>query len=150
MNYMKIMQNCDGITFSDEYGHLVFENEREVMAALRAGYDKRNIETYGLDTGNDDVVDAMRYCYNDVLSAHDYVSSINDPNGIDKVIFNDPATIIIWNDGSKTVVKCSKDESFDPEKGLAMAICKKVLGDKFKACFKHFIPEEKPELFTLD
>lgn len=46
------------------------------------------------------------------------------------VIFNDPATIIIWSDGSKTVVK-AENEPFDPEKGLAMAISKKVLGNKY-------------------
>lgn len=46
------------------------------------------------------------------------------------VIFNDPATIIIWADGSKTVVK-AENEPFDPEKGLAMAISKKVLGNKY-------------------
>lgn len=49
--------------------------------------------------------------------------------GIVDVIFNDPATIVIWADGSKTVVKAN-DEKFDPEKGLAMAISKKVLGNK--------------------
>lgn len=48
---------------------------------------------------------------------------------IKKVIFNDPATIVLWNDGTKTVVK-AVDEEFDPEKGLAMAITKKALGNK--------------------
>lgn len=54
--------------------------------------------------------------------------------GIKKVILNNPATIILWNDGTKTVVKCSKNEKFDPEKGLAMAISERVLGSysKFK------------------
>lgn len=69
--------------------------------------------------------------------------------GIEKVIFNDPATIILWTDGSKTVVKCSDDELFDPEKGLAMAICKKVLGDKFKKTFKEWIPEEDIDPITI-
>lgn len=46
---------------------------------------------------------------------------------IKKVIFNDPATIVYWKDGSKTIVKCD-GENFDKEKGLAMAISKKVLG----------------------
>lgn len=46
------------------------------------------------------------------------------------VIFSGPATIIKWTDGTKTVVKCSKVENFDPEKGLAMAIAKKALGNK--------------------
>lgn len=44
-----------------------------------------------------------------------------------KVIFNPPATVIIWEDGDKTVVKCSKNESFDPEKGIAMCMLKKLL-----------------------
>lgn len=48
---------------------------------------------------------------------------------IDKVTFNGPATIVNWKDGTKTIVKCD-NESFDPEKGLAMAIVKKVLGNK--------------------
>lgn len=55
--------------------------------------------------------------------------SFNDK--IKDVIFNDPATIVFWTDGSKTVVKCQKGETFDPEKGLAMAISKKVLGNDY-------------------
>ena len=46
-----------------------------------------------------------------------------------EVIFNDPATIVMWSDGSKTVVK-AENERFDPEKGLAMAISKRMLGNK--------------------
>lgn len=45
------------------------------------------------------------------------------------VMFNEPATIVFWADGTKTVVKAVYDE-FDPEKGLAMAIAKKALGNK--------------------
>lgn len=48
---------------------------------------------------------------------------------IDKVIFNNPATIIFWKDGTKTVVK-AVNEPFDKEKGLAMAISKKYFGNK--------------------
>ena len=50
--------------------------------------------------------------------------------GIKEVIFNDPATIVIWADGEKTVVKCQNGEPYDPEKGLAMAITKRALGNK--------------------
>lgn len=49
---------------------------------------------------------------------------------IKRVIFNPPATIVFWSDGSKTVVKCSKSEAFDPEKGLAMAIAKRAQGNR--------------------
>lgn len=44
---------------------------------------------------------------------------------IKNVIFNPPATIVFWTDGSKTVVKCNAKEEFDPEKGMAMAIAKR-------------------------
>lgn len=47
-----------------------------------------------------------------------------------KVIFNKPATIVIWEDGSKTVVKCQKGDVYDPEKGLALCFMKKALGNK--------------------
>lgn len=52
---------------------------------------------------------------------------------IQRVIFNDPATIVFWSDGTKTVVKKQKDDKkkkFDKEKGLAMAIAKKALGNQ--------------------
>lgn len=55
-----------------------------------------------------------------------------------KVIFNDPATIVFWNDGTKTVVKRYPGEPWDPEKGLAMAIVKKAFGnsDSYYKTFK--------------
>lgn len=46
-----------------------------------------------------------------------------------RVIFNQPATIILWNDGTKTVVKCGPNDVYDPEKGLAMCLLKKLCGN---------------------
>lgn len=59
---------------------------------------------------------------------------------IEKVIFNDPATVVYWKDGTKTVVKAQDGEPFDKEKGLAMAIVKKVYGNKgsYNEIFKEF------------
>lgn len=48
---------------------------------------------------------------------------------IKNVVFNDPATIVFWSDDTKTVVKSQNGELYDPEKGLAMAIVKKLMGD---------------------
>ena len=45
----------------------------------------------------------------------------------DRVIFNPPATIVYWKDGSKTVVK-THGEDFDEEKGFAMAVVKRLYG----------------------
>lgn len=44
----------------------------------------------------------------------------------EKVIFNPPATIVFWEDGTKTVVKATKDDIFNEEIGLAMALAKRV------------------------
>ena len=53
---------------------------------------------------------------------------------IKNVIFNDPATIVFWTDGTKTVVKCQEGDIFDPEKGLTMAIAKKAYSNKGSYC----------------
>ena len=62
---------------------------------------------------------------------------------IENVIFNDPATIVFWKDGTKTVVKC-ENETYDPEKGLAMAIAKRTLGNKgnYYETFKKWLPDD--------
>lgn len=60
-----------------------------------------------------------------------YGIRIADLMGIKKVIFNAPATIVLWNDGTKTVVKCSENDTFDPEKGLAFCFLKKLLGNNY-------------------
>ena len=49
---------------------------------------------------------------------------------IKDVKFHDQATIVFWEDGTKTVVKCGNNDIFDPEKGLAIAIAKRALGNQ--------------------
>ena len=73
----------------------------------------------------------------------DYI--IDRKEDIKKVIFNDPATIVYWKDGTKTVVKCQDGDVYDKEKGLAMCITKKFFGNKgnFNKVFNKFIGEDK-------
>lgn len=49
---------------------------------------------------------------------------------IEKVIFNPPATIVKWKDGTKTIVKCQDGDEFDWEKGLAMAYVKRAFNNE--------------------
>ena len=92
-----------------------------------------------------------KYCYDDVVTPRDLLnymygmSSSHIPE-IKNVIFNDPATIVFWEDGTKTVVKCQDGDEFDPEKGLAMAIAKKAYGNKSNYCnkMKKWLPKEYP------
>ena len=81
-----------------------------------------------------------------VYYASTTAKSVSAPS-IKKVIFNYPATIVLWSDGSKTVVKCQDGDIYDPEKGLAMAISKKALGNKGNYCneFKKWLPEDEEE-----
>lgn len=64
---------------------------------------------------------------------------------IEKVIFHDPATIVFWKDGFKTVVKCGSGDQFDAEKGLAMAIVKRYFGNKgnYNNILKKHLPKEE-------
>ena len=66
---------------------------------------------------------------------------------IRRVIFNNPATIVFWADGTKTVVKCQDGDTFVPEKGLAMAITKRALGNMGNYCneLKKWLPEKEED-----
>lgn len=55
---------------------------------------------------------------------------------IDKVIFNPPATIVFWKDGTKTVVKCKEGEEFSEWAGIALCLAKKLYGPNFHKIFK--------------
>lgn len=62
------------------------------------------------------------------------------------VKFSGPATIVFWSDGTKTVVKCSENDVYDKEKGLAMAIVKKIIGNNSGSYYrkmKEWIKEEQ-------
>ncbi len=45
-----------------------------------------------------------------------------------KIIFSGPCTIVIWKDGTKTMTRVSKEDTFDPEKGVAICFMKRALG----------------------
>lgn len=44
-----------------------------------------------------------------------------------KVIYNYPATIVLWEDGTKTVVKRQFGDTYSAMKGLALCYMKKAL-----------------------
>lgn len=63
-------------------------------------------------------------------------------SNIKDVIFSDRVTIILWKDGTKTMVRAGKREHYDPEKGFAMAVCKKMFGNEgnYYEVFKKYVP----------
>ena len=85
-------------------------------------------------------IDVLYDCY---INERSYYMHYDIRSCIKKVKFNPPATIVFWTDNTKTVVKCS-GEDYDPEKGLAMCICEKMLGNKgnYYNVFKKWLPKE--------
>ena len=94
------------------------------------------------DIRND--AEVPRNTYRNILNSTYGIGSLRISE-IKNVIFNDPATIVFWEDGTKTVVKCQDSDEFDPEKGLAMAIAKKAYGNKGSYCnkMKKWLPKEE-------
>ena len=108
----------------------------------------RDIRTYKDTDLADSIIDTLRYAQydiNEVVRAKEKIKEYEKMK-IENVIFNDPATIVFWRDGSKTVVK-AQNEPFNKEKGLAMAIAKKVYGNEgnYYNEFKKFIKDEPKE-----
>lgn len=141
------MRLFEEIWYDDSYSKLPRSYRRDNIDALLyyiKGPDKS-------PSTNKETSERSHYMHYDIRSC------------IKKVKFNPPATIVFWTDNTKTVVKC-KGEDYDPEKGLALCISKKVLGDKgnYYEVFKKWLPKEKetesdlpkiafkPETWTFD
>lgn len=108
-------------------------NTEDICSIATANTDIYSIATKMLSTNVDNIYKINYYDRIFVLQPK-----------IKNVIFNDPATIVYWEDRTKTVVKCEK-EKYDPEKGLAMAIAKKAMGNQgnYFEVFKKWIGEDK-------
>ena len=114
-------------------------------------------------------VERSRLIYNDKIDTYIYsqkmlngaINNINktfaevhkmekknkDSMKIKNVIFSNPATIVMWEDGTKTIVRCGEGDTYDPEKGLAMAVTKKALGtnksqSNYCDILKKWLPKE--------
>lgn len=103
------------------------------------------------DRADNRTIDALKYAISTreswTVSAKDaqiHLMKTQTYDPIDYVIYHNPATIVYWKDGTRTVVKCSENDDWDPEKGLAMAIVKKSLGNRgsFNTIMKKHLPEE--------
>ena len=72
--------------------------------------------------------DLYKYVENDIEQTKNLYYGLSLT--IKDVIFNPPATIVLWMDGTKTVVKDQGEVFYDPEKGMAMAVAKKAFGNQ--------------------
>lgn len=63
----------------------------------------------------------------DIIYENDVKEAVSDYPS--KVIFNPPATIVIFNDGTKIISKCDKEDKFSKETGFLMCMLKKNYGN---------------------
>lgn len=129
-DYSKYIAN-DVITTLDIYKDLKDNTERNNKKMFS---DFRNITVNFGDKCYEGVCENVRHAKGEYMELE--VSVVLSPKAmvtnktfeIDRVIFNNPATIVFWKDGTKTVVK-TQGEEFDREKGLTMAYVKKLFGN---------------------
>ena len=75
---------------------------------------------------------------------------------MERAIFNPPATIVFWEDGDKTVVKCDERDAYDAKYGLILCWMKKLLGGKSRALndalhvIQDAVREQKTDEFDED
>ena len=111
------------------------------LAAFDFRKSKITLETNGAITEFDCTKDALNYIYvgggrSEELTAlsilEKSLATKKDNFKIAKVIYSNPATIIFWKDGSKTVVKCQEDDNYSYAEGIMHAIIRKIFGDDNK------------------
>lgn len=65
------------------------------------------------------------------------------PLYITRVLYSGPATIVFWNDGTKTVSKCAPGDVYNAELGLSVAIMKRIVGaDSLAKTFEDWLPKD--------
>ena len=142
--------SANGIFWFDEKNLIPQEeiNKKEVLIGnLKNGYSYvtlKEAEEIHMKKNRELIEDFQNTLTKTFLySEHNNIMLRNKSIEITKVIFNNPATIVFWSDGNKTIVKCGSDEAFDEEKGLAMAISKRVLGNNgnYYNEFKKWLPK---------
>ena len=69
---------------------------------------------------------------------------------IERVIYNNPATIIIWSDGTKTVSKTHAGDVYSPEVGLVLCVLKKISGNtKVHDMIEAWIPHNGENVISV-
>lgn len=90
--------------------------EEEIVSAF-ASYDTRT--SYS------------RYCKNDIDTTKKLTYRVPTPK---KIIFNEnyQVTVVLWEDGTKTIVRCAENTTPDPYAAYCAAFAKKCYGSNSK------------------
>lgn len=110
---------------TEPIGHVV-SSESELAPYVQAGV-KLDIDL--TRKGQKIIADLIRTCHNDFTDIEFSIGRKNMNFTPKKIIFNKPATIVFWEDGTKTVVKCSEDDKYSEYFGFLAALAKKIYGN---------------------
>lgn len=79
---------------------------------------------------NTTILDIIDDIVSDIVIDHIAEDSTRDSyDSPSQVIFNPPATIVIFNDGTKIISKCDKEDKFSKETGFLMCMLKRAYGN---------------------
>lgn len=67
-----------------------------------------------------------------VIDGVKFVKDENKMPAVKNCYFSGDRTIVLWDDGTKTVVQCQLGDQFNPEKGIFAAIAKRAYGNTGK------------------
>ena len=56
------------------------------------------------------------------------INSRHKGKGIKQIFSNNPTTVILWEDGTKTISKCSDNDVYNVERGIEICMIKKAFG----------------------
>lgn len=101
--------------------NIKFENDKEEEHFITA-------VGYILESMGEEIEDYIETCVAE--ERHSLNRAIDLEKEIEKVTFNDPATVVFWKDGEKTVSKAKNGDKFNKETGLAMAIVRRLCGNR--------------------
>ena len=138
---LKTFYNIDAVYGKKELIDLLFEKFPEYMIPRKKGSLQRYISE---QTKDKEFIDPTAF---DIPPKTKYIPEIKN------VYFNDPVTIVLWDDGTKTMVRCQDGDFYSAETGLAVCIAKKALGNKgnFNNVFKKWMPiKTEPETMSFE
>ena len=121
----------------EKVGHVVHEGE--ITMGLRSG--KTYLTEIGKCKNKDNGFDSIIYQMEKKRKFAERGTNEMKKLDVKKIIFNGQKTIVLWTDGTKTIVSMSKDETkFDPEAAFCAAYTKKMFGTNSK--IKRIIKEK--------
>ena len=76
---------------------------------------------------------------------------MSDKANIKRVIYSEPATIVFWDDGTKTISKCDEQDEYDELTGFLMCVLKKKVPHKqWRKALKKYVYGNDPKYVKRD